>query len=196
MKKAMAVAATIAVLSVSFGGSLYAQCPMSLSTGLTADNGADGITFEITALTPVTLCQISIGAYNSTAVTANLEIWAHPNGFPWAKAASPATFQDGQWVLIGSATGVTIAATGYTPLPINLSPIGLLSAGQKVGIAVFTTTTTVTFGYRTGVAPYIFSDGNLSFDIHESRTSRPPYLLSAVVDRARAGPQSRHQRGL
>src|SRR5271157_922374 len=159
-----AAACAIVLMSSSVGGAVFAQCANSLSTGLAANNGQTGITFEITAQKALKLCQISVASYPAGATGVTLEIWVHPNGLPWPRAASPANFQDGLWVKVGTATGLAMASTGYTAIPVDLSSIGTLAAGQKLGVAVFAPAD-LGVGYQTGVGgPYIIADANLSFD--------------------------------
>ena len=132
-------------------------CPNadSLSTYLTSDNGQNGIAFEITAVNAIRLCQISMAA-GGGGTGVSLQLWIHPDGLP----ASSSAFNDGQWVLIDSVVGFTMNISGYTVLPFDLSPIGMLSVQQKLGIAIFAPSNSGV-GYRTGVSPYLFSDANM-----------------------------------
>ncbi len=140
-----------------------AQCSMNLSTNLTSDNSSSvGATFEITAQRAMRLCRISTVNNSTSAQTGVVEVWAHPNGFPWARIANPAGVNDGLWYLVGTAN-VTFngkAPANYTEIPVDLSVLGVLSPGQKVGFAILGSY----IGYRSGVAPYLFSNGDLTID--------------------------------
>ncbi len=140
---------------------VFSQCPDVLSTNLAPNGLSLGITFQITALRPVQLCRISIPAYRPETLS-SLEVWMHPNGLPWAKAANPA-INDGLWVKVGAVSNFSIAATGYTEIPIDLSTIGPLLPSQKIGFAIFTNSDAGIW-FCSGSAPYVFSDSNLSFD--------------------------------
>jgi parallel beta-helix repeat protein len=140
-----------------------AQCPTNVSTNLTANNSSGyGTTFEVTALRAMELCRIYAVSNSTSSSTMTLEVWAHPNGLPFAKQSNPPNINDGLWFKVGTAT-VTFTGKGpanYTEIPVDLSALGIMTPTQKWGFAVVGGGV----GYKTGSAPYIFSNSDLSID--------------------------------
>ena len=136
------ILATLILLSPS---ALSAQGAYSIST-VTANNGYDVIMFDVTALQSVRLHRFW-NTFNTGTGTA--EIWAKPGGI----VANDNT----GWTFLGQAVITSTSTTGYTEIPVDLD--FLIGANEKWGFAIFCSSPGVR--YRSGTAPYIFSDAYL-----------------------------------
>jgi hypothetical protein len=133
---------------------------LSLNNNIVANNGQLGVAFEVQALKSTQLCRIKTTNFSGTG-TLNVQVWTHPNGLPWARVTNPAGVNDGLWVKRGEVPVTFTGASNQVEIPVDLLVLGVLNPGTKVGICLFTNGT---IGYRTGVAPYVFSDSYLTMD--------------------------------
>jgi hypothetical protein len=128
---------------------VFAQGSKYLQAASTQNNGLNGVIFEITATRSVRLYRFSAMLYSGSN---NVEIWARPNGQSLAN--------DGQWIFLGSANGVTGTGSTIVQIPINLN--FLINPNQTWGFAIFCPSGGMQ--YLNGVSPYIFSDSYLSIN--------------------------------
>ena len=129
----------------------HAQGTMSLST-VYADNGQDGISFEITATRSVRLYRFW-SAMNTSSQT--VEVYYNPNGL---KDASGNPITSG-WISLGQATVTGLGQNTYAEIPVDLNL--LMNPNDTYGFILYTSNG---IDYRSGMSPYIFSDAYLSID--------------------------------
>ena len=124
-----------------------AQGAYSLNT-VTANNGQQGITFEITASKSVRLYRFW-NTFNTGSGT--VEIWARQGGV---------ANQNSGWNFLGQANYTSTSTTGYTEIPYDLD--FLMDANSTWGFMLICSTGGVR--YRTGATPYVFTDSYMSID--------------------------------
>ncbi len=127
---------------------MYAQGSHSLST-TTANNGQQFITFDITAYQAVRLYRFW-NTFNTGSGT--VEIWARQGGTSNVNTG---------WQYLGQTNFTATSNTAYTEIPLNLD--FLINPNEKWGFLVFCSGST-TLRYKTGVAPFVFSDPYMSID--------------------------------
>ncbi len=126
---------------------IQAQGNYSLST-VTADNGQEGITFDITAHRSVRLHRFW-NTFNSG--TGTVEIWARAGGVSDVNTG---------WVFLGQSGFTATSNSAYTEIPLDLD--FMMNPNETWGFAIFTTS--VGSRYRTGTTPYTFSDSYMTID--------------------------------
>ena len=139
---------------------LSAQGALSLSTGIAANNGTAGISFEVTALKSTKIYRLWTQTWSAGSCL--VEVYYNPNGLINVPGSSGG-FNNTGWISLGQAT-VTGVGTGVgneraIPLDINL----LMDPGDRWGFAI-RTVSGVGVGYRTGTTPYVFADSYLSIN--------------------------------
>jgi len=139
------------LLSPTFSQQAHAQGAMSLST-VYADNGQDGISFEITASRSVRLYRFW-SAMNTGSQT--VEVYYNPNGLKDA-TGNPITTG---WSSLGQATVTGLGQNAYAEIPVDLDL--LMNPSDTYGFILYTSSG---IDYRSGASPYIFSDAFISID--------------------------------
>lgn len=126
-----------------FQQGLFAQCNSPHFTQMLANNGQNGIMFDITAITDVTID--SVWSNWDPGTLPSVEIW-FKTGTCVGSQATP-----GAWTLIGSVNNLLSAGNNnFTQIPIYINQF--VAAGQTVALYVTkgTTTGAVNANYTTG----------------------------------------------
>ncbi|MBN1449354.1 MAG: right-handed parallel beta-helix repeat-containing protein, partial [Bacteroidetes bacterium] len=141
------VTAALALLLVLPVAPIQAQGSMSLST-VTANNGQQGITFDITAQRSVRLHRFW-NTFNTGSGT--VEIWARQGG---------TVDQNSGWIFLGQSNYTATSNTNYTEIPVDLD--FMMNPNETWGFMIFCSNGGLR--YRSGTTPYVFSDSYMSID--------------------------------
>ncbi|MDT8323999.1 MAG: hypothetical protein RRA94_07815, partial [Bacteroidota bacterium] len=115
---------------------------------ISANNGQQGITFDITAHRSIRLHRIW-NTFNTGSGAA--EIWVRPGG---------TVNQNSGWVYLGGANYSASTNTAPTEIPYTLD--FLINANETYGVMVFTTSGGSR--YRSGTTPYTFTNADMTID--------------------------------
>ncbi len=136
-----------------------AQGALMLSTGLTSNNGTSGVAFEVSIFKSTKIHRIWTQTYS--AGNCIVELYYNPNGL-FTGTGSGGHNNTG-WISLGQATvaGIGRGAGAEQPIPIDIDM--LLDPGDVYGFAIRTVGGTGV-GYKSGTAPYIFSDSYMEIN--------------------------------
>ncbi|HOJ05035.1 MAG TPA: T9SS type A sorting domain-containing protein [Bacteroidota bacterium] len=141
-----------ALLLISGPSRVNAQGALSLST-VAANNGQVGVSFDITATKSTKIHRFWVETYSGSNT---IEVWANPNGSKTAPGVARTT----GWVKLGDATFNAVGSPSYDEIPFNVNL--LMNPGETWGFILWRSNGTMR--YRTGVAPFVFSDTYISID--------------------------------
>ncbi len=153
-------AALLLATFFSMPGEASAQGALQLSTGLAGNNGTSGISFEVTALKSTKIYRLWTQTYS--AGNCVVEVSYNPTGLINVPGSSGGYNTTG-WISLGQATvagvGRGVGMERAIPIDINL----MMNPGDRWGFAIRTVSGTGV-GYKSGVAPYVFSDSYISIN--------------------------------
>ncbi|MFZ1729009.1 MAG: T9SS type A sorting domain-containing protein [Bacteroidota bacterium] len=164
--RALLIALVLFMTFSAFPQNAPAQGLMSLSTDLYGTNGNYGTAFEVIALKSTKIHRIWVNAYSGTNTT--VEIYYNPSGLINTPNSSTGYNATG-WISLGTASIVGLGYGSNTPggptaaqveIPLDIDL--LMNPGDRWGFI----TKMISGGihYRTGSAPYIFTDSYLSIN--------------------------------
>ncbi len=146
------IAAMVFIFPFFVNGNTLAQGTMSLST-VSANNGQTGVSFDIQATKSTKLHRFWV---ETNAGSNTIEIWANPDGM----FISPGVARTTGWYKLGEATFNAAGSPAYNEIPFTLDL--MMDPGDKWGFILWRTNGSLR--YRTGAAPYVFSDSYISIN--------------------------------
>lgn len=130
----------LAALLLVVATAAHAQGTESFTSQPSANNGQNGIMFELTALTPLTIYRLGQGGYTTTTVT-DVTVWYRQGGI---------NSTTGAWTSAGTSQAYSANATApFAQIPINLN---LQLAANEIYAFAIISTSSQTIGYTTNTA--------------------------------------------
>src|SRR5690606_1411600 len=127
----------LAALLLVVATAAHAQGTESFTSQPSANNGQNGIMFELTALTPLTIYRRGQGGYTTTTVT-DVTVWYRQGGI---------NSTTGAWTSAGTSQAYSANATApFAQIPINLN---LQLAANEIYAFAIISTSSQTIGYTT-----------------------------------------------
>lgn len=146
----------------------FAQGSQSFTSQPSANNGQNGIMFDLTATTPLTVYRLGQAAY-TTAGVSDLTVWYRQGGI---------NSTTGAWTQAGTTQAYSLnVSSPFNQIPINLNLS--LAANETYGFAIISTTA-ATLGYSSNTAStpnYVGTDLTINsqgFGGVYSSTATPP----------------------
>jgi hypothetical protein len=156
-----------------------AQCPMSLSTGLSGNTSMSpppsGISFEVTALQSTKLCRLWAPFATGSHL---LEIFYNPNGLIVTPGSSTGYNTTG-WISLGQVTATgNGAGNNYAEIPLDLNL--MMNPGDKFGIGIRPVNSSTPIYYTSGT-PYVFADSYISINTQAWSGNVPAFGTGSFI---------------
>ncbi|MEM6269103.1 MAG: PKD domain-containing protein [Bacteroidota bacterium] len=129
-----------------------------LATPFNSNNGFGGNMWNVTATNTTTITNLA-GNFD-TGTTVDVQVYWRPNG----TFVGNETNQNNDWILLGTATGITSAGTDQ-PTNLNLNFAATIPAGQTVGFymqQINATTNAVNYTNGSSIGTVLASDANIT----------------------------------
>jgi len=130
---------------------------------LNGGNAQRGITFNLEALTNITVTQLAVRA-NVGSMT-GVQIWYRPGGVQHNPGNPPVVTVANGWILAGNVASFSVtSSTALTPIPLTLNVS--VPAGQKYGFMINNTNSSnPTFIYTTGSGLLSYTDTRITLHV-------------------------------